>query len=169
VYIPFWPFIPPFCEIITGIVFGGQVNRHVWLSKLLDCDISIAEWDKLPEYQKESNRQQADHIFDKLHRVGCTAHKVTNREIVLIEFTEEEIEIMAEMEHARWNDERLRNGWKLGERRDVTKKASPYLVPWPKLPADMKEWDRHTVRKIPEYLAKVGLEVRRQVSGSPTP
>jgi hypothetical protein len=23
---PFWPFIPPFYEIITGIVLGGQVT-----------------------------------------------------------------------------------------------------------------------------------------------
>ena len=69
---------------------------------------------------------------------------------------------MAKMEHARWNVERLLNGWKWGEKRDVTKKVSPYLVPWSELSIDMKEWDRQTVRKIPEFLAKVGLEVHRQ-------
>lgn len=69
---------------------------------------------------------------------------------------------MAKMEHARWNVERLLNGWKWGEKRDVTKKVSPYLVPWSELSIDMKECDRQTVRKIPEFLAKVGLEVHRQ-------
>jgi len=27
VYIPFWPFNPPFYEIISGIVSGGHVNN----------------------------------------------------------------------------------------------------------------------------------------------
>lgn len=69
---------------------------------------------------------------------------------------------MAEMEHARWNVERLLDGWKRGEKIDVLNKVSPHLVGWADLPEDVKEWDRKTVRKIPEYLAKVGLEVRRQ-------
>lgn len=69
---------------------------------------------------------------------------------------------MAEIEHARWNVERLLDGWKWGEKRDIVKKTSPYLVGWSELSNDVKEWDRQTVRKIPEFLAKVGLEVRRQ-------
>jgi len=77
-------------------------------------------------------------------------------------FTKGEVEIMAEMEHARWNVERLLDGWRWGEKRNVTKKISPYLVPWLELSDDVREWDRQTVRKIPEFLAKIGLEVRRQ-------
>jgi hypothetical protein len=77
-------------------------------------------------------------------------------------FTEKEIEVMAEMEHARWNVERLLAGWKLAEKRDISKKLSPYLVSWRELPEDAKKWDRETVRKIPEFLAKVSLEIRRK-------
>jgi hypothetical protein len=139
-----------------------EAYRHAWRGKVINRDLSMAEWDKLPDYLKESNRRQAAHIFDKLHRIGCTVHKVNNRDIVLMKFTEDEIEVMAEMEHARWNDERLLDGWKWGERRDVAKKTSPYLVPWSELSDNVKELDRRTVRKIPEFLAKVGLEVRRQ-------
>ena len=36
------------------------------------------------------------------------------------------------------------------------------LVSWRELPENVKEWDRNTVRAIPEILARVGLEVRRQ-------
>lgn len=139
-----------------------EAYRHARRGKVLNRAPSIARWDKLPDYLKESNRQQADHIFDKLHQIGCTVHKVTNRDITPITFTEDEIEIMAEMEHARWNMERLRDGWKWDEKRDVIKKTSPYLVGWSELPEDAKESDRQTVRRIPEFLAKVGLEVRRR-------
>lgn len=67
----------------------------------------------------------------------------------------------AEMEHARWTAERLLDGWTWGEERDLLKKTSPYLVPWSALADDVKEWDRESVRRIPESLAKVGLEVHR--------
>jgi hypothetical protein len=49
-------------------------------------------------------------MFDKLHRIGCTVRKVTDRDIVLMTFTKDEIEIMAEMEHTRWSVEQLRDG-----------------------------------------------------------
>ena len=125
-------------------------------------DPAMAPWDKLPGSLKESNLQQADDISNKLHQIGCTVHKVTNRPVSLMTFTRDEIEVMAEKEHARWNVERLRDGWKWGETKDVINKVSPYIVSWAELPEDVKEWDRETVRKIPEFLAKVGLEVRRQ-------
>ena len=144
-----------------------EAYRHAWRGKVNSHDLAVVKWDKLPDYLKESNRQQADHIFDKLHRIGSTAYKVTNRDITQMKFTEDEIEVMAEMEHTRWTIERLRDGWRWSKKRDIRKKSSPYLLSWSELPADMKEWDRQTVRKIPEYLAKVGLEVRRQALGSP--
>jgi len=124
-------------------------------------DPSMVEWVKLIEYLKESNRQQADDIIEKLQKIGCEAHRVADREIALMKFTDKEIEILAEMEHARWVVECLFDGWTFGEKRDVLKKTSPYLVDWSELSEDMKEWDRETVRKIPEFLANVGLEVRR--------
>jgi ppGpp synthetase/RelA/SpoT-type nucleotidyltranferase len=124
-------------------------------------DPSSAPWEQLPEYLKESNRQQADDINNKLHRIGCTVAKVTGREMVKMTFTKEEIELMAEMEHGRWNVERLLDGWKPGPK-DVVKKLSPSLASWSALTEDVKEWDRDAVRNIPEFLAKVGLEVQRQ-------
>lgn len=124
-------------------------------------DLSLSEWEELPESLKESNRQQADDIVRKLERIGCYADNGHDRKIDERRFTGEEIEAMAEMEHERWNTERFRDGWKLGTPKDVRRKISPYLVPWTELPEDVKELDRETVRKIPEFLAKVGLEIQR--------
>ena len=122
----------------------------------------LAGWDDLLDYLRDSNRQAADHIADKLRRIGCTIQNVEGRDASRLEFTRDEIEVMAEMEHGRWNAERLFDGWKWGEKKDVANKISPYLVPWRALPDDVREWDRDTVRKIPEFLAKVGLEVHRK-------
>jgi hypothetical protein len=124
-------------------------------------DPSSVPWEQLPEYLKESNRRQADDIYPKLRRIGCKVADADGRKAVKMTFTEAEIELMAEMEHGRWNAERLLGGWKRGSR-DIDNKTSPYIVPWPELDDDIKKWDRETVRKIPEFLAKAGLEVRRQ-------
>lgn len=125
-------------------------------------DPSRAEWDKLPNNFQESNRQQADHIQEKLHQIGCTLEKVEDRNVSLFKFTDSEIETMAEMEHGRWVVERLQDGWTWAEERDVIKKINPYIVSWSQLPEEVKEWDRETVRKIPEFLATVGMEIRRK-------
>ncbi len=124
-------------------------------------DPSGAPWEQLPEYLRESNRQQADDINNKLHRIGCSVAKVTGRDMVRMTFTREEIELMSEMEHGRWNAERLLDGWKPGPK-DAAKKLSPSLLAWSALSEDVKEWDRDAVRNIPEFLAQAGLEVRRQ-------
>ncbi|MBM3157487.1 MAG: NUDIX domain-containing protein [Chloroflexi bacterium] len=135
--------------------------RRMQASNAQGEETSMAEWDKLPDYLKESNRQQADHIFNKLQSIGCTVHKVTDRDVERIRFTRDEIEAMAEIEHARWNAERLLNGWKFGEKKDILKKTTPYLVGWSELPNQVKEKDRRIVRSIPALLASIGLEIRR--------
>jgi len=78
-----------------------------------------------------------------------------------MKFSKNEIERMAELEHARWVVERLSDGWKPARIKDVSKKLSPFLVGWKYLSEDIKDYDRDTVKKIPEYFAKVGLEVYR--------
>lgn len=123
-------------------------------------DPSSAPWEQLPENLRESNRQQADDIPNKLSKIHCKMVK-TDGKAIKIKFTQDEIDLMAEMEHGRWNVERLLNGWKFGPK-DISKQVSPFITAWVTLSDDMKEWDRDTVRQIPEYLAKVGLEVQRQ-------
>ena len=68
---------------------------------------------------------------------------------------------MAEMEHGRWNVERIRSGWRLGDR-DPDKKISPYLRPWAELkgfPKDPQNWDREYVSNWPKDFKEAGFEV----------
>jgi ppGpp synthetase/RelA/SpoT-type nucleotidyltranferase len=146
-------------------VVGRRIHeayRQERTKSVLSQDPAMAEWDALAENLRESNRQQADDIYEKLRRIGCIPRKVGKRKIALMSFSDEEVEIMAEMEHARWNIERLRDGWRLGEGKDVLNKISPYLRSWASLPGEAKEWDREAVRNIPELLASIGLEIDRE-------
>jgi len=148
------PMLPPDIRESVAKAVHGLYRRNQAKRKPPD-DPSMAEWELLREDLKESNRQQADHFQELLRRVGCSIYPVNGREIKLMEFTPGEIETMAELEHRRWNQERFKEGWEPGPVRDVEKKISPYLVTWSELPDDIREYDRETVRGIPELLASV--------------
>ena len=72
---------------------------------------------------------------------------------------DDQIEIMAKMEHARWNWQKVLQGWvyKEGDK-DIDNRTTPYLVPWKKLPEKIKDYDRQPVRLIPELLKQAGYE-----------
>jgi len=130
-------------------------------------DPSMQPWETLTESLKESNRRQADHIPVKLRRVRCGFAPVLDKEpvkdldAIKFEFSSEEIEILAEMEHERWVSERLLNGWSYGEIKDVDNKISPYLVPWKDLTEDVKGWDRQTIHAMPEIMKMAKFEIYR--------
>lgn len=127
----------------------------------LKADPSMTDWSGLKDNLKESNRKQADDIVSKLREIGCTMHKVGKENVRPMHLTDREVERLAEMEHARWMIERLLDEWHWGPERNVEGKMTPYLVPWHVLSEEVKEWDRNAVREIPQYLAKIGIEVRR--------
>jgi hypothetical protein len=80
-------------------------------------------------------------------------------------FTPAEIERLAELEHGRWNVERLRNGWRYGKTRDDAKRIHDCLVAWPELSDGengVKKYDRESVKNFPAILARAGLEVYRK-------
>jgi hypothetical protein len=121
-------------------------------------DPAIAAWDDLPSYLRQSNHAQADRLCEKVHRVGYVVDTCGNAAPATT-FTREELDVMAQMEHARWVVERLSDGWTLGPGRDARRKISPYLVSWQALSEDVKDKEREMVRAIPKLLAEIGYQV----------
>jgi hypothetical protein len=139
----------------------SKEHRQSRVNDLAKSDPALADWEHLRQDFKDSNLGQVDYIEEKLRAVGLKAQKVEpGRDPALMTFSAEETETMAEMEHGRWVAERLPAGWTLGPR-DSQKKTSPFLVPWQDVPEDVKEWDRASVRRIPQMLKDVGYEVVR--------
>ncbi|MBT8467155.1 MAG: Ryanodine receptor Ryr, partial [Deltaproteobacteria bacterium] len=126
-------------------------------------DAALKPWNEVDEALRESNRRQADDIVRKLLRIGCDFRPVPAGTPTLIEFSPEEIELLAEIEHGRWVDEREAAGWTLGPR-DPQSKATPYLVPWEALedmPGNPKDRDRQAIVNIPQVMASAGFEIYR--------
>jgi hypothetical protein len=149
-------------DILARAIHEAYVNKQWREGQRAPENANLVAWEMLPEEMKDSNRQQADHIAVKLRAIGYSAHPVSRDESTAFEFTTEEVELLAEMEHRRWHAERLLAGWSYDPgTRDLERKTNPYLVDWEQLPEQIKDYDRHTVREIPAFLAKAGFEIRR--------
>jgi ppGpp synthetase/RelA/SpoT-type nucleotidyltranferase len=123
---------------------------------------NMRPWDKLePTYQR-ANLEQAHYSVEILEAAGFEVVKSRGPEPVSPNFTDKEVEWMAELEHGRWNVERLRNGWRYGKVRDDSRRIHDCLVSWDELSPDTKPYDRDSVRAFPLALAKAGLEIRRR-------
>jgi ppGpp synthetase/RelA/SpoT-type nucleotidyltranferase len=122
---------------------------------------NMRPWDKLEDTFKKANLGQAHYSVEILEAAGFKLRKVDGPPAILTDFTDPEVERMAELEHGRWNVERLRDGWRYGRPRDDSRKIHDCLVSWEELPDDIKRYDRDAVRAFPEILAKAGLEVTR--------
>jgi replication-associated recombination protein RarA len=68
-------------------------------------------WDELDEANKNSNRNQALQIPEKLQKIHYDFLPAVG-EVQDFQFSPDEIEILAEMEHDRWMNERLAEDWK---------------------------------------------------------
>lgn len=124
---------------------------------------NLRPWEKLSETYQTANREQARYAICILEAVGFGVRPATGSQpTIFTDFTKDELERMAELEHGRWNVERLRSGWRYGQQRDNAAKIHNLIVPWSdKVLDDFRRFDYDGVRAFPEILAKAGLEVYR--------
>ena len=156
-------------EILARAIHEEYLRQQQAAGARPEQNTSMAPWDALPEPLKEANRQQADDIGAKLKAVRCSAAPLLNWEDPLFEFTHDEVERLARMEHERWMAAKLGQSWRLGATKDSAAKTHPCLVSYDELPPAEREKDRSAVRQIPATLARVGFRVHRQTArpGSP--
>ena len=146
------------CEMPDELDRLPRALHNVYLAKAKQDgrtpgqDLAMRDWDDLNSVFKDSNRQQADHIPVKLRAVKCVAlpaAEVPGGEAFA--FTDDEVECLARMEHARWCAERFLAGWSRGPS-DKARLISPSLVPYDQLEEKIKDYDREAVRNIPKVL-----------------
>lgn len=124
---------------------------------------TLLPWELVNEGFKHSNRHQAACAVEILEQCGFKVERSTlPADQIPLPDLGNQVERMAEMEHGRWNAERLSNGWGYAKDKDQARKLSPYLVAWNDLPEEIKSYDRNAVRAWPRILAQAGLVVKRE-------
>lgn len=128
---------------------------------LENSDQSLRQWTDLDVSLKDSNRQQVSCAVFNLGKAGFEVKQVGGSKAGSFTFLPVEIELLAELEHGRWNAERLLNGWRYGPVKDVTNKINPFIIPWKELTDRIKQYDRDAIVAFPRILAGAGLEISR--------
>ncbi len=146
-------------EVIARAIHAVYVLSSLKKGARMGSDPAMQPWHKLDLEYKESNRDQAANLRVRLQEIGYTLISLTDWSEPPFQFTKEEIESLATAEHDRWMQNRVKRGWTYGEKRDLEKKTSPYLVRWDELDDETKEYDREFVRSYPAILSLVDLKI----------
>ncbi|MEO0101920.1 MAG: RyR domain-containing protein, partial [candidate division WOR-3 bacterium] len=121
---------------------------------------SLKPWDELDEEYKNSSREAAKYISERLKKIGCCLYPLTSLDAEFFEFTHKEIEELARLEHERFFTERTKKGWRCGPYEEG-EKFNPYLKEWEEFTQEEKEYDYEMVRKLPKILSQAGFEIVR--------
>ena len=140
-------------------------------------------WAELPEFYKMSNRRACDHLPIKLARAGLRMEEISDsksfdlkrkdaKDPVVSEFTREEANLLAQLEHRRWFIERRMLG-SVGPKRSEGQRLNPLLVEWDKLPGPIERRARNCgLPRLAEPAISCGAwchsRVRRQLAGADT-
>jgi len=68
-------------------------------------------------------------------------------------------EKLSENVHNSWAEQRIKEDWKYGEKRDDKLKTHPSLIPYSELPESEKEYDRITVDNTLKAIVKLGYKI----------
>lgn len=142
---------------------AAKLSHQIFLEeqRYKNPDLVMQPWSKLEEDLRDSNRDQITYLVEILHSAHFGVQPLQGMVPNDPQFTEEEIKHMGEMEHGRWNVERLFKGWKYAKKREPEKRLSPHLVPWTELEPRIRNYDVQNVRRWPEVLAELGYEIYR--------
>jgi ppGpp synthetase/RelA/SpoT-type nucleotidyltranferase len=136
-----------------------------YVKSAIPKEASLLPWESLAEDLKIANFHQIAYAENILKTAGLGIRRVADPDKPPARMEDlldrEGLERLAEMEHGRWNVERLLRGWRWAETKDVARKLSPYLVPWNELSLEIQGYDVNAIRNLPIALHEAGLEVYR--------
>jgi len=159
----------------TELVRGGTTEMLAKAIHAHYCNPQLAPkeweelWEKLSEMEQEINRCPADHIGIKLHSIGCGIVPLADDDKALsFQFSADEINKLALMEHERWWEEKHQAGFTQGKK-DEDQKKHPDCCHWDDLGAEAQEKNRRHIEALPKILYSAGYQIRRLHSTETTP
>ncbi len=146
---------------------ADQLARAIHQAYVKNCEArgesplvnpSMKRWEDLLDHLRQANLAQAADIGIKLSTIGCVVvpESATNPHFA---FSDAEIELLAQLEHRRWMDERKGQGIVYRPVREGNQ--HPDLVDWQYLSEIAKDKDRDAIRELPMILWRAGFQILR--------
>ena len=136
-------------EIIARRLHEAYLAFSYGRGKARNSRPALRAWEELSELYRNSNREQAAHIPEKMAVIGLEirlGEPAASDGAPVEAFSAEQVERLAQLEHVRWMGERM-----LGQ------PEHPDLQPWEALDEDAREIDRVAIRAIPAILRSCNL------------
>ncbi len=137
---------------------------YIW-GKVTDEDAdpkthsSLVSFTALSSHEREENRAAVRDIPNKLATFGYAIVPMRNNEQA-VEFPIPELKEMAKLEHERWMDAKLKDGWTYSPHTNKEKKLHALLVDWERLSKEEKDKDSSLVSEsIPRLLKEAGYTI----------
>lgn len=145
---------------------AARRTHEIYLRSALPLDPSLSDWEKLAPDLKLSNYHQVAYAVHILQSAGLGVRPISEPASPPVELERlidpGALRHLAEMEHGRWNIERLLRGWRwTSGPKDSRKHLHPALVAWDRLPSEVQKQDLQAIRNLPAVLHAAGLEVYR--------
>ncbi|MEZ6012120.1 MAG: RyR domain-containing protein [Hyphomonas sp.] len=121
---------------------------------------ALADWERLKETYRISNRLVVEHLPAKIASAGISRSRWLDCEDVP-DFSDDPVDLtsdavllerIAELEHERFNAERRWNGWRFAEVRNNDRLEHNCLVPFDALEEATRNYDREFVRNTEDIL-----------------
>ncbi|MGW3493826.1 RyR domain-containing protein [Streptomyces sp. NPDC001020] len=150
-----------FTEMMSRAVHEAYVRRQVRERAAgVETSGTFVAWDELSEDLRNANRNQVLSYGQKLAELGCVLMP-RDGQAAPFSLDDDVEERLAQAEHLRWMNDRLRAGWSYAQVRDDSALHHPNLVPWSELSEADREKDREVVRGMGAVLADAGFDVVR--------
>ncbi|MDF2569956.1 MAG: RyR domain protein [Sporomusa sp.] len=120
----------------------------------------VQPWDELTEDRKITARNLVKHIPNALRKINYDVVSVKEKPDI-IEFTDKELQLLAEYEHRRWSLEKKEAGWKYCDVLNEQKKLHPLLIPWDNLTTSFQDKIIENVKCWPEILRNSNFAIER--------
>ena len=91
-----------------------------------------------------------------------TPKPIDTKDVLLPKEIMELSEVLSRNTHEVWASERMKQGWRYGEKRDDELKLHPCLVEYDELSEIEKDYDRNTAMETLKLIVKMGYEIRRK-------
>jgi ribosomal protein S13 len=148
-------------ELVARAIHEEYIFQQKKLGITPETNPSMRPWHELSRHLQDANLKQADDAWKKLQMIHCAIGLAIKPDEPLFRFLPQEIEMLAEHEHQRWMDEKIKMGWKYGPETNDKARIHNCIVPWEVLPDHEREKDRDAVQVLPQILAKVRLKIIR--------
>ncbi|AKD37531.1 hypothetical protein I926_01005 [Pasteurella multocida subsp. multocida OH4807] len=142
---------------IKSVEFGPKF-AHAFLENIESANRHWRE--SLAEGFRHSSRCAADHLFIKLRELGFElVYQKESRfdELLIAELNcaiQQYLVQLLKLEHQRFYQERLTDGWLYAEKNDEKRQLNSSLTPFDRLPEQEKHKDESMIRLIPFILAQ---------------